>query len=529
MVRWKKEFNRFSALSMAVVLAGTSADVSALAAENTDAQIEQTVETDFEENESEESAQAEKSDETEVAKTEEITEEETIEEETFETIETETTVDEKESDEEAEASEIVETETTIDANEAEETVSVVNDEDYSSNYEDEIDTRYYFGSNYQFFWSYDSESKTLTIERVSESGTGDLPSYNGESRPWTWSVSAAAIEKVVIEDGVTKIGNSMFCEYSQLKEVLLPDSVAEIGSYAFCECDKLETINLTNVTKIGDSAFLYTILASVDLQNLTEIGSSAFTSCKITTVDIPNVTEIQSRVFMGCSNLEEVNIPNVTKIGSRAFERCEKLTSIDLSKVESIGDCAFFKSGLTSVVIPSCTTYVGYSAFFDNRNLNSVTILCSPKFLKKDSGWDEEEKGSFKKAQNITSFTLSCEWKNSDYSLTDYVESSVARNAAKEYVHKTLSDENIVFEKENDSDTMSLKCCNYCEGIPIKFNVPENAVYNGNVYEANYEIQTDSSDLQNITKKLRVDYEKDGSKVLNAIDAGKLHSNLFGK
>ncbi len=63
--------------------------------------------------------------------------------------------------------------------------------------------------------------------------------------------------------------------------VKLPSTVQTIGNYAFYDANRLELINLSNVTHIGDSAFLYCInLKTVfTSDNLSKIGNNAFNCC----------------------------------------------------------------------------------------------------------------------------------------------------------------------------------------------------------------------------------------------------------
>ena len=93
-------------------------------------------------------------------------------------------------------------------------------------------------------WAYDKTSKTLTI-----SGTGAMDDY-AEHGPW----NKLNITKVVIEDGVTTIGDSAFYECS-IKSIKIPTSVTAIGEFAFYATD-LDSITIpSSVTSIGDLAF----------------------------------------------------------------------------------------------------------------------------------------------------------------------------------------------------------------------------------------------------------------------------------
>ena len=80
------------------------------------------------------------------------------------------------------------------------------------------------------------------------SGEGDIAS--GITLP------KAFIKKVLIEEGVTGIGNSVFSGCSNLMNVEIPNSVTSIGESAFSGCSGLTGIIIPNsVTSIADYAF----------------------------------------------------------------------------------------------------------------------------------------------------------------------------------------------------------------------------------------------------------------------------------
>ena len=73
-----------------------------------------------------------------------------------------------------------------------------------------------------------SDDGTLTI-----SGT-DMPDYEYRGAPWYFELKN--IKEVVIENGVTSIGNRAFEDCSGLTSVTIPNSVTSIGVGAFEDC-----------------------------------------------------------------------------------------------------------------------------------------------------------------------------------------------------------------------------------------------------------------------------------------------------
>ena len=97
-------------------------------------------------------------------------------------------------------------------------------------------------------WSYNSETGELVI-----SGTGEMENYDYYS-PSPFSESD--VKTVIIETGVTSIGDEIFEDCTSLIKVTIPDSVIAIGDYAFSYCTSLESIEIPNsVASIGEYAF----------------------------------------------------------------------------------------------------------------------------------------------------------------------------------------------------------------------------------------------------------------------------------
>ena len=73
-----------------------------------------------------------------------------------------------------------------------------------------------------------------------------------------WSSFKDNIKSVIIEDGVTSIGNNGFSNCTKLTSVTILSSVESISGSAFSDCLNLENITFeeeSNLTIIGDSSF----------------------------------------------------------------------------------------------------------------------------------------------------------------------------------------------------------------------------------------------------------------------------------
>ena len=96
-------------------------------------------------------------------------------------------------------------------------------------------------------WTLDAAG-TLTV-----SGTGAMKDYNYRGAPWYQSRDS--IKTVVIESGVTTIGDSAFEDCSSLTSITIPEGVTAIGDFAFADCSSLSSITIPEgVTTIGQGS-----------------------------------------------------------------------------------------------------------------------------------------------------------------------------------------------------------------------------------------------------------------------------------
>ena len=86
---------------------------------------------------------------------------------------------------------------------------------------------------YDLYWKY--EGHTLTI-----SGTGNMYDYNENDMPWF--LFRDMTDVVILERGITGIGDNAFNGFVKLNKIELPNTLSSIGANAFAGCRKLYDI-----------------------------------------------------------------------------------------------------------------------------------------------------------------------------------------------------------------------------------------------------------------------------------------------
>lgn len=275
-------------------------------------------------------------------------------------------------------------------------------------------------------WTLDSDG-TLTI-----SGTGEVNNYlDYNEEDWTkdrpWESELDRITAVVIEEGVTDIGDRAFAWCSNLVSVTIPKSLCLSGQGAYLGCNSLTEVYISDIRswvsihsyssgsplvagekekKLYLNGGLITDL--VVPEGVTELVDGAFMNCSsIKSITIPkSLKTIGDYAFLGCENLTDVYVPGIREwlsieyIGS--YDLSTPLFANDLDKrlyangrlvtdlvipegFTDIPDGSFsYCTGITSVTIPEGVTNIGDRAFRNCKNLKSVTF---PKSLTHIDQW----------------------------------------------------------------------------------------------------------------------------------------------
>lgn len=198
-------------------------------------------------------------------------------------------------------------------------------------------------------WVFDRDS-VLTI-----SGSGAMADWvDGSLVPW-YDVREM-IRTVIIEEGVTTIGDRAFYYCTRLTDVSYPTTLTSIGSGVFDFCSALPEIDglryagayLAGVPVMAQD----TITTCTIRQGTRFIGHSAFHGCsQLKRITLPEgVTHILSSAFTGCNRLTKIDLPaTVTDIQRYAFESDTLLTT-------------FINRAVTPQTLPSSTSE---SAFYN--------------------------------------------------------------------------------------------------------------------------------------------------------------------
>ena len=199
------------------------------------------------------------------------------------------------------------------------------------------------------------------------------------------------ITSVVVEEGVSEIGNFAFMECNQLKTLSLPRSLEVFGVNVTLSCDSLQSITVSEDNPFYTS--LKGVLYTKDLsrivafpgakteaafpQNLQEIGLYSFSgSSFVTTITLPQTLKtIEEGAFYGMASLQTMTIPaNVTTMGDSVFSSCPALKHVTfMNDMENIGYGMFYDCGqLETVSLPSHLKTIGDSAFIYCMSLRQI-------------------------------------------------------------------------------------------------------------------------------------------------------------
>ena len=226
------------------------------------------------------------------------------------------------------------------------------------------------------------------------SGKGNMADYEFDGAGWY--PIREQIKKIVVKDGITRIGNSAFYQCENVTEAQISSSVTSIGNFVFFHNYGLKNVVLPpNLTSIGQQAFAScTSLTKIELPgSLTFIDACVFEYCtSLTDVLIKgqdagelSIVVVGNSIFRGCTKLEAIKVENHFALRSvdGVLYTGETLNDYPAGKKDSVlrvqngtttvGQfSAEGASYLQKVYFPTSLNTIGVSAFTQCQNLSEV-------------------------------------------------------------------------------------------------------------------------------------------------------------
>ena len=259
------------------------------------------------------------------------------------------------------------------------------------------------GENNGITWTYDEDTKTLTI-------TGEDSGLQGtyDSDTWSYKSPFAAIcedvEVIKVQNCTLKVAcTGLFAGLESLKSIEFQNfDTSHITSmyFMFYNCSSLSSLDLSNfdTSYVTDMSCMFegcSSLSSLDVSNfdtskVTDMssmfeGCSSLSSLDVSNFDTSRVTKMNC-MFSGCSSLSTLDLSNfdtsyVTNMRCM-FEGCSSLSSVDVSNFDTSN--AYYMNGmfygcssLSSLDVSKFNTskveYMG-DMFFGCSSLNSLDL-----------------------------------------------------------------------------------------------------------------------------------------------------------
>ena len=198
--------------------------------------------------------------------------------------------------------------------------------------------------------TYVTAEKKLTISGKGETDDYDLSPFVQKG----YDTNGKVIESVVIENGITRLGNNLFAGLINIVNVQLPETLESIGSRVFQGCPRIKTLSIpASVTSI-DPTGLRTASESIPTQlenifidennkNYCSVDGVLYNKNMTTLICVPSswageklvipdtVTTITDLAGVRCRFLKEIVFPrSIKSVGTKAFKNSVNLEHVTI-------------------------------------------------------------------------------------------------------------------------------------------------------------------------------------------------------
>lgn len=254
-------------------------------------------------------------------------------------------------------------------------------------------------------WYIDTRSRVLTI-----SGTGPMYPYYDYTNTPAWKPYEGSFNTVIIEEGVTSIGEFAFFNYSAIKNIQLPSTLTRIGVNAFAVCKNIESISVADNSELAILSNISDFAGTKWYRNqpdgLIYLGDILLgykgTVPENTEINLKEGTRIiADKAFYNQSNITKITFPGTIEyVGEYAFEgtgwynsqpsgeiyidnvlykykdalTIEKYDFVVRDGTTAVSPHALEGKSMLSISFPDSIKYIGKEAFYYCTNLADISI-----------------------------------------------------------------------------------------------------------------------------------------------------------
>ena len=199
-------------------------------------------------------------------------------------------------------------------------------------------------------------------------GTGEMKNFaDYDDVPWVNHRNL--ISELVIEEGITAVGNKAFHKLNQITTIKFPSTLTFIGNYVFLSCTAKGTVTIpASVTTIGNNPFIGVPIDTI----VVESGNTKYESHDGVLYSKNNV-DLVAYPYGKTASIYTV-LDGTTNIRNYAFYRAKATNIILPESLVRIREYAFQNTEITSIVIPKNVAYIYQGAFDRSSNLEKVYL-----------------------------------------------------------------------------------------------------------------------------------------------------------